>query len=662
MPLVGSAEVLEDPTRSYTAEQVASLPSSSGFQHLEEPLVLRRTRPAYWLRMTVVNDTPRPAEWFVVLPGRTEWATLYERTRDGRLEAKAGGRRVAFQHRDVLTSDIAFRLALQPGEAQAVLLRLDSERRVAVAPTLWTAEAFAGSVARERLFQGGYYGLLLALLAYNLFVFFAVRDRAYLHYVVAQLAIGLVQASIDSLTFQFLWPQAPDWTGRSEPFFTAIAVWAAGNFARSFLGLRTSHRRLHRTLLGLQAAAIGLGAAAIAIDGPWIQDVGSSLVMMTSVFLLYTGVRAWASGNLNAPIFVLGWSLMLTATLLTAASTFLSPADSHASWKALKVGSSIESLVFAVGLAYRMKRLRQEREAAQAKLLETQTSYAQSLESRVEERTRELASAVQQLQSTQAQLVKQGRLALLGHLAAGVAHEVGNPLSFSIGGARIVSDRLKILEEELAVGRASESRSAGATGASKASEALAQAREAVGVVEAGNARIERIVNNLRSHVASRELAPVPTDLAANLESTLALMDSRIEKQAVRVHRRIEPVPPILARPGELNQVLMNLILNSLQAMPSGGDLHVTCAPSDGGVELTVADTGAGVSAEHRDAIFDPFFTTRPDGTGLGLSISHEIVARHGGELFLAESPLGAKFVVRLPLALERPSPTHSPES
>jgi signal transduction histidine kinase len=143
---------------------------------------------------------------------------------------------------------------------------------------------------------------------------------------------------------------------------------------------------------------------------------------------------------------------------------------------------------------------------------------------------------------------------------------------------------------------------------------------------------------------------------ATVESTLAMMATQLEAQSIQVTRALAPLPPIPSRPGELGQVLMNLLVNSCQAMSNGGELRLETRRHDEWAELWVSDTGPGIAPQHRDAIFDPFFTTREpaQGTGLGLSISYEIVQRHGGRLDLVDSPRGATFVLRLPLAAPPP--------
>jgi signal transduction histidine kinase len=195
------------------------------------------------------------------------------------------------------------------------------------------------------------------------------------------------------------------------------------------------------------------------------------------------------------------------------------------------------------------------------------------------------------------------------------------------------------------------------------------------------------VGALRGQLGGPAPSPRPTDLVAELDQVLTLVEARIHHQRITVVKQLPALPLLDCLPGELGQVFLNLLLNSCAAMPDGGEIRISGelrewesfeSPSRpigspprgtpgspvrneidcqslgrGTVELRFTDTGSGIAAEHRGAVFDPFFTTRPpgEGTGLGLAISYDIVRRHGGELVLADSEpgAGATFVVRLPI-------------
>lgn len=143
------------------------------------------------------------------------------------------------------------------------------------------------------------------------------------------------------------------------------------------------------------------------------------------------------------------------------------------------------------------------------------------------------------------------------------------------------------------------------------------------------------------------------DLNESIHATANIVRVRADDRGVGLELHLEPLPPVECYPGKINQVVMNLLLNAIDACQSGGLVTVRSRPVPGGVEIDIVDTGHGIEPSIRDRIFDPFFTTKPigQGTGLGLSISYGIVKAHGGRIDVESTPgRGSRFTVRLPLA------------
>ncbi len=226
------------------------------------------------------------------------------------------------------------------------------------------------------------------------------------------------------------------------------------------------------------------------------------------------------------------------------------------------------------------------------------------------------------------------RLASLGTLAAGVAHEINNPLAYVLGNLSYVRESLR--SHELA-GLGEEER-----------RALAEAIH-------GAERVRDVVRSLRAYSRPGHGPPTRIDVAGELSGALKLVGNTIRHRA-RVVEQLGEVPPVLARPNELGQVFVNLLVNAGQAVRPGAsaEILVRCftAP-DGRAGVEVADNGVGIPPEVHPRIFEPFFTTKPvgDGTGLGLSICHGIVTRLGGTIgFESEPGIGTRFTVLLPAA------------
>lgn len=252
-----------------------------------------------------------------------------------------------------------------------------------------------------------------------------------------------------------------------------------------------------------------------------------------------------------------------------------------------------------------------------------------TLEQKVVERTAQLEEKSQQLLSTQKELAKAERLAGLGLLAAGVGHEINNPLAIIRGNVELLQDEIPEEAEE---------------------------REEVEAIMVEVGRIERIVNNLRVFSKREALLPHPFRLERLLDGILDQIGHQVPLEGYRIERRFAGCNIILKGDEErLRQVFTNLILNGLQAMPDGGRLTVDTEVREANqrVCVTVSDSGRGISPQHIEKLFTPFFTTKPRGTGLGLAVSYGIISDHGGEIRVESSEgEGAAFTVLLPLQQE----------
>ena len=276
-------------------------------------------------------------------------------------------------------------------------------------------------------------------------------------------------------------------------------------------------------------------------------------------------------------------------------------------------------------------------------LAESEARYkalASSLEERVQEQT-----AV--IEATQRRLYQQDKLASIGQLAAGVAHEINNPIGFVNSNLNTARRYLGVLEQAIT----QEATGATPSADGDVNETLEDFRALLSESLGGIARVARIVADLKdfSHVDGGEDALA--DINDGVRSALNVATSEVTHRA-DVETAFASLPPMRCRPGRLNQVFLNLIVNAAQAMDKRGVIRIGTALVGGAIHVTVADTGSGIPPDVLPRIFDPFFTTKDvgRGTGLGLTISHDIVKAHGGAIEVAsEAGVGTTFTVILPV-------------
>jgi two-component system NtrC family sensor kinase len=282
----------------------------------------------------------------------------------------------------------------------------------------------------------------------------------------------------------------------------------------------------------------------------------------------------------------------------------------------------------------------------------------------------ELKAAHEDLKRAEAQLVQSERLSSLGQVVAGVAHEINNPLAFVANNVAVLQRDVGQLHELIRLYQKAEG-----TLEQHQHELLARIRELGEQMDLsyvlehvpalmtrsreGLRRIQQIVKDLRDFARLGEAELKEADLNQSVASTLSILQSQAAVRGVTLIEDLTPLPAIFCYPAKINQVLLSLVTNGVDACDPGGTVIVSTRPGDcGGVDLAVADNGHGIEPAVRGRIFDPFFTTKPigQGTGLGLAISYGIVASHGGTIEVESEPrVGSRFIVRLPARPPHPA-------
>ncbi len=281
----------------------------------------------------------------------------------------------------------------------------------------------------------------------------------------------------------------------------------------------------------------------------------------------------------------------------------------------------------------------------------------------------ELRESHARLERLQAQIVQSEKMASLGQLAAGIAHELNNPSGFIYGNMQMLGECVQGLERLLAfyegVRLAPDEQAAARALKDEVDyeHTLGDLHSIIGDCREGAERIRDVVQNLRTFSRLDEAEFKKVDIHDGIESTLRLLSRYFSSGAVTLRREYGLLPMVDCYAGQLNQVWMNLLANAAHAVKGGGTVSVETESAGDSVVVRVRDTGRGIAPENLSRIFDPFFTTKPvgEGTGLGLSVTYGIVERHGGRIEVESRPgEGAVFTVTIPVNARRGAVQESP--
>jgi signal transduction histidine kinase len=288
------------------------------------------------------------------------------------------------------------------------------------------------------------------------------------------------------------------------------------------------------------------------------------------------------------------------------------------------------ALLLAFGLiAVRLRSSFSALDSANNELQDTNSN----LEQIVNKRTQALSKALDDLKMQQGQLIQSEKMASLGQMVAGVAHEINTPLGYASSNVEIIRESLQGMGQEVDA------------------ESLEEFDVLLADVEYGLNQISELVMSLKDFSRVDRSQSQLFDLNAGIDTALKICNNQL-KDGVSVERNFAELPEISCAPSQLNQVFLNLINNAAQAMDGQGLIQIATRQVDGDVEVAIRDNGSGMDEDTRAHIFEPFFTTKAvgKGTGLGLSIVFRIIEDHGGTIQVeSELGKGTEFVVRLPI-------------
>ncbi len=566
-----------------------------------------------------------------------------------------------------------FQLPTNASRVEEYELKMFSNEQIKFTLALYDYENFLNKYSNILVSVIFYAGIMVALFIYNFILFFIIRDKVYLYYSLYISLISGAQLSLLGFSYYFFFNQNKELYEFSIIGFSCLSGIFGVLFLKNFLKTEEFIPRVDKLLSGLIVVYF-LGFV-VRLAG-WVPlsyrltDLGGLFVV---VLFFTSGVMVIRKGYRPATYFMIAWSFFLVGLMLFILHNLAFINLGTFPNLPMLVGTALEAVLLSLALAYRINALKKEKEMDQVEKLEILHQNEllilrqnEMLEEKVKMRTEELEETLHDLQNTQIQLVNQEKMASLGQLTAGIAHEINNPINFVSSNInplkRDINDVLEIVEayRESGLKEFSEETKKKLLALEDDLEfeyVLQEIEQLLRGMEDGAKRTVEIVKGLRlfSRVDEQDVKKV--NIHDGIDSTIVLLNSTMAGK-IKILKEYGDLPLVECLAGKMNQVFMNILTNSIHALQDNHNKQneptITIKTSSDGerVKLEFRDNGPGIPENVKQRIFEPFFTTKSvgKGTGLGLSIVYTIIENHKGVLEVnSEEDIGTNFIISLPI-------------
>ncbi len=683
-PLGLNMDLFEDKKDQYSISEVASESFSHRFHASSVQIPnLGFPQSVYWVRFQVENRFLQSTHWILQIGyPLLDRISLYIPKPDGTFEKREAGDLLPFNQREINYHRVTFDLEIFPKDTQTFYLRIESESSIQLGLMLYSPKRLTEKINKEQFYFGIYYGIVLVMALYNLFIFISTRDKSYFFYVLYIISFFFTQMSLNGLSYEHLWPSSPWWNGRATPLFVGVTIFFIMVFIINFLRLKENLPVLWKPIASV-VTLIVITVIGLSLWSTYRIAILAAIGLLIPCALMAFGIAlfVWVKGYTPARLFFLAWMVFIVGALLASIKYLSFVPETFITEYGVQIGAAVEIILLSFALADRINFLRREKDAYAEQLAETNIQLTNEigerkviekdlrfmrnkLEQQVEERTLELTQTNEQLneeieerrqieenliftnnqlvesneelKTIQSQLIQSAKLASIGELASGVAHELNQPIMYIRNNAQLLAmDHKKGFETE-------------------------SVHELLNYIESGTERMMGIINHLRTFARQSDTDRYPVSLKEIIENSLILLNEQLRVNDIEISKNYDAdLPRVLGNQIQLEQVFINLLTNARDALlgKPGSTIKIETAyqkqqDGTGRVVASISDNGIGIASDKISKIFDPFFTTKEHGigTGLGLSISYGIIRNHKGQVNVTSvEGEGARFDVNLPI-------------
>jgi len=665
-------QMLEDSDGKWTIDQVSQSPLGEKFHSRTE--VASSAINTYWIRFRLKNDLAHEAK--IIFNCNPAFLDLYTKSENNSFLHQKSGMLLPWSERDGIKNLYQLPVVIKPGQDLLVYQRIMFDPRVDIPKYIYVGFGFIEQLVDnhyipepradfDNIRQGIFVGICLLAAIFSFFFFITTHEPVYFHASMTYLLITLFKFFFGFLDIFFR--DHPKIIFYSQ--YLIIPLWLFFLVSTIRHGLNTKRQYPRWDKLLRVVSILPLTWIVAQYFFPWIDRTMEALSATVFVPVIITCLLRVPKINKTAQLLVAGVLLTGLYNLIgLVAFIFNIPLPNW--WK--KTESDVE-LIFTLCLiivstwllferykqlqkkllqeAFEKEQLAKEKEIERRQLIEQQKL---DLEKQVTERTAELKQSLENLKSTQAQLIQQEKMASLGELTAGIAHEIQNPLNFVNNFSEVNRELIDEMQEQWAIGNGQQ-----------AIEMAKNIRENGEKILHHGQRADAIVKGMLQHSRTSSGQKETTDINTLVDEYLRLAYHGFRAKDKSFNAKLktsfdESVGQINIVPQDIGRVMLNLVNNAFHAVNEkqkeslngyNPTVTVTTTKQNAKVEITVKDNGGGIPQNIIDKIFQPFFTTKPtgQGTGLGLSLAYDIVKAHGGEIVVESNyPETTTFKIIIP--------------
>ncbi|MDJ1493301.1 sensor histidine kinase [Cytophagaceae bacterium DM2B3-1] len=628
--LTESSEIFVDATASLSFAQVQKTPFRS-----ISPEILRKARwnDIIWLKVTVTNTEEVTSQW-LLHTGKASFIDIYIQQPDGKLQHKKSGYYRKNAERDEIRGkENSANIQLRPGKT-TLYIRYQNELKIGVAPRLLLQPVTSWNefIIERNLYEGIAQGVLLVLFLYNFLLYFILKRTTYLYYSLYILSLSIFYINVYNLGKEILLGEFPRIFDYNWATLQIVVIFLL-LFICNFLETKKKFPRKHRNMQWLITANLiwGISGAIYLFSS---KDLGTiflihryfNLIQFANIVVLL--VLFWTSKIRLARLLVLGTLPVFLGGVWDVLFRNASDVTTvHINY--FQVGAIIQLILFSLSIGFKMKEEERKRRRAQEKLIgqlqenqKLKDKIAVALERRVKERTQELLVANNDLSTLNREKAR---------LISIIAHDLNSPLNALKGLLQIFENDL-VSEEDL--------------------------KQLIPEVSKDVNYIANLFNNLlawaRSQMEGTILQPKEIELQSIVNETIELLSSQAKKKQLQLKSLLTEPLTAYADEEMIKLVVRNLISNAIKFTPEGGTVTIDALCKGPFVEISVQDTGKGISEENQQKLFNnELFTLRgthnEKGSGLGLILCKDFVERNGGEIWV-ESKVSQGSVFRFTVA------------